>query len=82
MFATALAGRDDVLIGTKGGHFRTGPREWDVDNSPSRLRRDVDDSLPALGVDRTTMERTVRPSARYLGAMAAANAVLDPPAAS
>jgi len=52
LFATALAGRDDVLIGTKGGHFRTGPREWDVDNSPSRLRRDVDDSLQALGVDR------------------------------
>jgi aryl-alcohol dehydrogenase-like predicted oxidoreductase len=52
LFATALAGRDDVLIGTKGGHFRTGPREWDVDNSPARLRRDVDDSLRALGVDR------------------------------
>jgi pyridoxine 4-dehydrogenase len=52
LFATALAGRDDLLIGTKGGHFRTGPREWDVDNSPARLRRDVDDSLRALGADR------------------------------
>jgi pyridoxine 4-dehydrogenase len=52
LFAAALAGRDDVLIGTKGGHFRTGPREWDVDNSPARLRQDVDTSLRALGVDR------------------------------
>ncbi len=52
LFSRALAGRDDVLIGTKGGHFRTGPREFDVDNSPERLRKDVDDSLAALGVDR------------------------------
>jgi pyridoxine 4-dehydrogenase len=52
LFATALAGRGDVLIGTKGGHWRTGPREWDVDNSPERLRQDVDASLRALGVDR------------------------------
>jgi pyridoxine 4-dehydrogenase len=52
LFASALAGRDDVLVGTKGGHWRTGPREWDVDNSPARLRRDVDESLRAFGVDR------------------------------
>src|SRR4051794_38035276 len=52
LFAKGLAGRGDVLIGTKGGHWRSGPREWDVDNSPARLRRDVDDSLRALGVDR------------------------------
>jgi len=52
LFRRALTGRDDVLIGTKGGHFRTGPREFDVDNSPERLRKDVDDSLAALGVDR------------------------------
>ena len=52
LFSRALAGRDDVLIGTKGGHFRTGPRAFDVDNSPERLRKDVDDSLAALGVDR------------------------------
>jgi len=51
LFASALAGRSDVLIGTKGGHFRTGHGEWGIDNSPDRLRRDVDDSLVALGVE-------------------------------
>ena len=51
LVARALAGRDDVLIATKGGHFRTGERSWDVDNSPDRLRRDVDDSLRALGAE-------------------------------
>ena len=51
LFANALAGHDDVLIDTKGGHFRTGPRSWEVDNSPGRLARDVDDSLVALGVE-------------------------------
>ena len=51
LFAHALAGHDDVLIGTKGGHFRTGARTWDVDNSPERLARDVDNSLTALGVE-------------------------------
>jgi pyridoxine 4-dehydrogenase len=51
LFARALSGLDDVLIDTKGGHFRTGTRTWDVDNSPERLARDVDDSLAALGVE-------------------------------
>jgi len=51
LFAEALSGRPGILIGTKGGHFRTGQREWAIDNSPDRLRRDVDDSLVALGVE-------------------------------
>jgi pyridoxine 4-dehydrogenase len=52
LLARALHGRTDVLVATKGGHFRSGPEEWDVDNSPDRLRRDVEDSLVALGVER------------------------------
>lgn len=52
LVARALAGDDDVVIMTKGGHFRRSELEWGVDNSPERLRRDVDDSLRALGVDR------------------------------
>lgn len=56
LLALALTGDgnddDGAIIMTKGGHFRTGEREWGVDNSPERLRRDVDDSLRALGVDR------------------------------
>ena len=52
LFATALAGDNDVLIASKGGHFRTGSSTWDVDNTPIRLRRDIDDSRRALGVER------------------------------
>lgn len=51
LLARALAGWKDVIIGTKGGHFRTGPRSWDIDNSPERLRFDVESSLRALGVE-------------------------------
>ena len=52
LVARALRGEDDVVIMTKGGHFRRNEREWGVDNSPERLRRDVDESLRALGVER------------------------------
>lgn len=51
LFARALVGREGTTVMTKGGHFRTGPRDWAVDNSPSRLRQDVDDSRRALGVE-------------------------------
>ena len=50
LLAEALAGRD-VVIGTKGGHFRASPTQWAVDNSAERLRRDVDNSLRGLGVE-------------------------------
>ena len=55
LFAEALHGCDDALIMTKGGHFRTGYREWAVDDSPGRLRADVDVSLATLGVERIGM---------------------------
>ena len=52
LFRRALVGRDDAVIGTKGGHWRAGTDDWRVDNRAARLREDVDDSLRALGVDR------------------------------
>jgi pyridoxine 4-dehydrogenase len=52
LFRRALAGCDDAVIGTKGGHWRAGTDDWRVDNRAARLRSDVDDSLRALGVDR------------------------------
>lgn len=52
LVSTALRGRDDVVIMTKGGHFRTGQTAWDIDNTPARLRLDVEDSLRALGRER------------------------------
>lgn len=51
LFRRALAGRDDAVIGTKGGHFRVDSTTWGVDGSPAALRRDCENSLTALGVD-------------------------------
>ena len=50
--ADAAAGRDGVLIGTKGTHSRVSDSKWDVDISPERLRADVDASLSSLGTER------------------------------
>ena len=52
LLADALYGVDDVLVMTKGGHFRTQDGGFAVDNSPARLQRDVEDSLRALCTDR------------------------------
>lgn len=42
--------RDEVLVGTKGGHYRSGS-QWLVDARPSSLRRHCEASLRALSVD-------------------------------
>ncbi|WP_051274426.1 aldo/keto reductase [Cellulomonas sp. URHD0024] len=53
LFARALGPSIlDVTTATKGGHYRRDHDHWGTDNSPERLRRDVLDSLGALGVDR------------------------------
>jgi aryl-alcohol dehydrogenase-like predicted oxidoreductase len=52
LLADALAGVDDAFVMTKGGHFRTPDGGFHVDNSPARLRRDVEDSLRVLGAER------------------------------
>jgi aryl-alcohol dehydrogenase-like predicted oxidoreductase len=48
--AVARAGRDDLLVGTKGGHYRIGA-DWPIDGRPESIRRDCEGSLAALGVD-------------------------------
>ncbi|WP_181410622.1 aldo/keto reductase [Nocardioides humi] len=42
---------DDVLVGTKGGHYRADD-SFPIDASPASLRRDCERSLGALGRDR------------------------------
>lgn len=42
--------RDEVLVGTKGGHFRSGDT-WPVDARPEALRADCEASIRALGVE-------------------------------
>jgi len=41
-----------VIVGTKGGHSRTGATTWDADNSAHRIRSDVETSLGVFGVER------------------------------
>jgi aryl-alcohol dehydrogenase-like predicted oxidoreductase len=51
LVATVLSHRsDDVFVGTKGGHYRSGA-EWVIDARPSSLRRNCDASLRALRLD-------------------------------
>ncbi|MET8991615.1 aldo/keto reductase [Nonomuraea wenchangensis] len=49
-----------VLVATKGGHTRT-PGGWDVDGSPSYLKRACDRSLKTLGVDAIGLYQHHRP---------------------
>jgi aryl-alcohol dehydrogenase-like predicted oxidoreductase len=42
---------DDVIVGTKGGHYRDGD-SYPVDAAPASLRRDCEASLTALGRER------------------------------
>ena len=48
LFRTALEGRPDVVVATKGGHYREPTGEWSIDNSSQRLRSDIEDSIRAL----------------------------------
>ncbi|MGY1618411.1 aldo/keto reductase [Geodermatophilus sp. SYSU D00691] len=51
---------DDVLVATKGGHTRRG-RDWDLDGTPSYLRRACEASLRRLGVEAIGLYQFHRP---------------------
>jgi aryl-alcohol dehydrogenase-like predicted oxidoreductase len=53
-------GRADVLVATKGGHTRRGA-DWDLDGSPSYLRRACEASLRRLHVDAIGLYQFHRP---------------------
>lgn len=48
----ALRPDDEVLVGTKGGHFRASATSFPIDGRPATLRRHCDISLQTLGVQR------------------------------
>ncbi len=50
--AAEAAGGTSVIVGTKGGHARTGPSTWDADISARRIRADVETSLRVFGGER------------------------------
>jgi aryl-alcohol dehydrogenase-like predicted oxidoreductase len=51
---------DDVLVATKGGHTRRG-RDWELDGSPSYLRKACEASLRRLHVDAIGLYQYHRP---------------------
>jgi aryl-alcohol dehydrogenase-like predicted oxidoreductase len=53
-------GRADVLVATKGGHTRRGS-DWELDGSPSYLRRACEASLRRLHVDAIGLYQFHRP---------------------
>lgn len=68
---------DHVLVGTKGGHLRYGPRDsWWLDGSPEHLRSACIASLERLGLDSLPFYQWHRPDpqipfAESLGGLAA-----------
>jgi aryl-alcohol dehydrogenase-like predicted oxidoreductase len=65
LLAAALAAwsgdRDDVLVGTKGGHTRTPDGGWALDGSREHLRAACEASLKALGVEAIGLYQFHRP---------------------
>ncbi len=53
-------GRADVLVATKGGHTRRGP-DWELDGTPSYLRRACEASLRRLHVEAIGLYQFHRP---------------------
>lgn len=53
--AAEAARGTSVIVGTKGGHSRTGAATWDADLSADRIRSDVETSLRVFGGERLAL---------------------------
>jgi aryl-alcohol dehydrogenase-like predicted oxidoreductase len=51
---------DGVVVATKSGHYRTGPDQWEIDSSPEAIRRQTEQSLRDLRVDRLDLQQLHR----------------------
>jgi pyridoxine 4-dehydrogenase len=51
---------DGLVVATKAGHYRTGPGEWPVDASPEAIRRQTEQSLRDLRVERLDLQQLHR----------------------
>jgi aryl-alcohol dehydrogenase-like predicted oxidoreductase len=83
LLATAIGswGGDasDVLIGTKGGHFRPGDGSWTVNGRPEYLKRAAEASLKRLGVEAIGLYQFHRPDPEvpYADSVGAIRDLLD-----
>ena len=48
-------------MATKAGHYRTGPDRWEIDSSPEAIRRQTEQSLRDLRVERIDLHQLHRP---------------------
>jgi aryl-alcohol dehydrogenase-like predicted oxidoreductase len=53
--------RDEVLVATKGGHYRAGTGDFPIDGRPETLRRHVETSLRHLDVEQLGLYQLHRP---------------------
>ena len=51
---------EELVIATKAGHYRPGPNEWPVDASPDAIRRQTEQSLRDLRVERLDLQQLHR----------------------
>src|SRR2546423_5262397 len=51
---------DGVVVATKAGHYRTGPDQWQIDSSPEAIRRQTEQSLRDLRVERLDLQQLHR----------------------
>ena len=51
---------EGLVIATKAGHYRPGPNEWPVDASPDAIRRQTEQSLRDLRVERLDLQQLHR----------------------
>jgi len=51
---------DGLVIATKAGHYRPGPNQWPVDASPDAIRRQTEQSLRDLRVERLDLQQLHR----------------------
>ncbi len=59
--ATYSGDAGEVLVATKGGHYRPGDGSWEIDGSPEHLRSACEASLKALGVEAIGLYQFHRP---------------------
>ena len=52
---------DDLVIATKAGLVRRGPRRWEVDGRPEHIREAIEGSLRRLRVERIDLYQSHRP---------------------
>jgi len=51
---------EGLVIATKAGHYRPGPNQWPVDGSPDAIRRQTEQSLRDLRVERLDLQQLHR----------------------